>query len=1110
MVNSTDSASGHRNEGLESIIAAYINACDAGDHPDQNAILERHHEYAEELREFFVQRDRMNLLTEPIRDFVNDLFQTIGPGQQISYVGNYELLEEIARGGMGAVYKARQKNLGRIVAVKMILAGRFANEEGVKRFQIEAEAAANLQHPNIVPIHEVGQHDGLHYYSMDFVEGRSLSTILHENPLPPKQAATYVRQMAEAIHFAHQQGTLHRDLKPSNLLIDDRDQVRITDFGLALRADEDSVLTQTGQIVGTPSYMPPEQAEGNRNLIGPRSDVYSLGAILYECLTGRAPFRAESVVKTIEQVLHIEAASPRLLNPEVDTDLETICLKCLEKEPNRRYRTAKELADDLQSYLNNLPILARPVGQIERSWRFCKRNPTITALICSAAVVVVLGAGLVTRGFYNEQLKSANLLLEQTLGERDAALSLAGEQKQEADHQREIAVEAERRTRQFMYSAHVLLASKAVDAADPKRAYELLAPFRDDDSTVRGPEWEILWRKINGDQFSLKTIPGTRADIRCIQYHPDDAQIVTGSVDGTVTVWSVGENKPRYFIRHTSPIERVCFLHRGSGIIFLDNTRSIYYYGPDAATSQHLGKFNDEVTSLHAWPRDGVFASCLLDGTVRTAKTTKSQGKLVSETTPSDGICVAINNIGRLHLWRDSEQPYSAFVKAYEAPGGKSNPWRDGEHQPTQFIDLKVTPAAPYLATSSKIAVVSERIGDRHWQLVVVDVNEAKEIGRIEILDRDLLCFAVSPDGRWIGVGGTRKTRDGDIPVLQIYQVDRMSLYTDRESGPGTKVDSLAFRGDSTQLVGSIDGSISFWQIPDLRDIHSDGPSPRATLTFSPDGNKLATIHPSGKRTQIVLRNGSTGTPLETLEFQTHNVFDVTFDPSGQLVAAAGHDGVQTWSAQTGEKQRFFASKHQCFRVKLDPKGDYIAGAGGGTTVWNRSTGEVVYQNLINWKGGLTESANWHTGLAFSPDGRLLAVAKRYGEVSLLDTQKWEKKCSFISDFWVLSLTFSPDGAALVGCGHDPNLWFWNPIDGKVIKTLHTTAIKVIDDVLFSEDGQRFVLGHGESTASIWDATSDTQLLYLGTPQTRGGFCTVAMPRNGKRLATNTGIITLW
>ncbi len=389
----------NRRHQLEAVIADYIRGCEAGSAPDQHQILERHAELADELRQFFGQHDRMNQIAAPIRGFGDSLAQAVGPGQLLSYIGNYELLEEIARGGMGVVYKARQTTLGRVVAVKMIISGRLASEQDVQRFQVEAQAAAGLQHPNIVSIHEVGQHEGWHYFSMDYVEGRDLAKILRENLLLAKQAATYVRQMAEAIHYAHQKGILHRDLKPSNILIDSHDQVRITDFGLAMRVEGGNDLTHTGQIVGTPSYMPPEQAQGNRCLIGPGSDVYSLGAVLYECLTGRAPFRADSVLKTIEQVIHVEAASPRLLNPGIPRDLETICLKCLQKEPHRRYGTAQLLAEDLQRFREGRPILARPVTRLAGSWRWCRRNPMVAGLTGLIAVLVISAslAGIMIR-----------------------------------------------------------------------------------------------------------------------------------------------------------------------------------------------------------------------------------------------------------------------------------------------------------------------------------------------------------------------------------------------------------------------------------------------------------------------------------------------------------------------------------------------------------------------------------------------------------------------------------------------------------------------------------------------------------------------------------------
>src|SRR6185437_6813664 len=254
----------------------------------------------------------------------------------IRYFGDYELLEEIARGGMGVVYKARQTTLNRLVAVKMILAGRLADAAEVKRFQAEAEAAANLRHPGVVAIYEVGVNAGQHYYSMEFVAGRDLSAALRDNkPVSVKRAAEYLREIAEIVEFAHQHGVLHRDLKPSNILIDADDRVRITDFGLAKRVQSNRDLTSSGQVLGTPSYMSPEQAAAQRAMVGPASDVYSLGTILYELLTGRPPFRSENVGETLRQVQQEQPIRPRLLDSKLPRDLETICLKCLEKEPRR-------------------------------------------------------------------------------------------------------------------------------------------------------------------------------------------------------------------------------------------------------------------------------------------------------------------------------------------------------------------------------------------------------------------------------------------------------------------------------------------------------------------------------------------------------------------------------------------------------------------------------------------------------------------------------------------------------------------------------------------------------------------------------------------------------
>jgi serine/threonine protein kinase len=281
--------------------------------------------------------------------------------------GDYELLEGIARGGMGVVYKARHKSLNRIVAVKMILAGPLATRQFIQRFRAEAGAAAALQHPNIVAIHDVGVHEGQHFFSMDYVEGQNLAQLVGKQPLPSRKTAEYLQQIAEAIHYAHERGILHRDLKPSNVLIDAFDQPRVTDFGLAKRLHHDSELTLSGQVLGSPNYMPPEQAAAKRGLVGRRSDVYSLGAILYHLLTGRPPFVGETLTDTLQDVVNKEPVPPRLLNPSVPRDLDTLCLKCLEKEPARRYQTAQALAEGCFSQLDG-KLCAIDVPRLDSEW----------------------------------------------------------------------------------------------------------------------------------------------------------------------------------------------------------------------------------------------------------------------------------------------------------------------------------------------------------------------------------------------------------------------------------------------------------------------------------------------------------------------------------------------------------------------------------------------------------------------------------------------------------------------------------------------------------------------------------------------------------------------
>lgn len=304
--------------------------------------------------------------------------------------GPFELLEEIGRGGMGVVYKARQIELNRIVALKMVLSSQFASEEEVRRFHVEARAAGSLKHPHIVAVHEAGQCEGQHYFTMDYIEGASLAEAIKRGTLPFDDAVCCLAAVARAVDYLHARNIVHRDLKPSNILLDEQRRPYVTDFGLAKVFADDHVATQTGMIAGTPSYMAPEQAAGRQNEITPRTDVYSLGAILYEVLTGRPPFREASPLDTLVQVLEGEPTLPRQVRGGVPRELEWICMKCLEKAPDRRYASATALAADLERYLRREPIEARPSSVAQKLRRWAHREPALVSRLAALVVAMTL------------------------------------------------------------------------------------------------------------------------------------------------------------------------------------------------------------------------------------------------------------------------------------------------------------------------------------------------------------------------------------------------------------------------------------------------------------------------------------------------------------------------------------------------------------------------------------------------------------------------------------------------------------------------------------------------------------------------------------------------